>query len=1506
MKRTFRIVCLAVAAAVLLPASGFAQGAQGRPYTGGAQTPSQVVQPVDDNVVVPLRGNTRGEATAANDRGRVADTFPMQHMLLQLQRPPALEQELSNLIDEMNQPGSPQYHQWLMAAEFGSRFGLAQQDVARISGWLTSQGFQVDSVPPSGMVIEFSGTAGQVRRAFHTEIHSLNVNGEAHIANTSDPQIPAALAAAVKGVVSLHDFKPHTHLHKRPEFQVVSGTSTYEAVAPADLATIYNLNPLFAAGINGAGQTIVVIEDTLLQNVSDVSTFRTAFGLSGGSFSQKLATGSITCNNSGVNADESEAALDAEWVGAAAPGATVVLASCADTATVFGGLIALQNLINGASPPQIVSISYGECEAANGAVANASYVSAYQQAAAEGVSVFVSSGDEGAASCDANQLVATHGIAVSGFASTPYNVAVGGTDFADTYNTVFGSPPLPISTYWNATNSSIFSSAKSYIPEIPWNDSCASALIFHFEGYSQGYGPTGFCNSTTGKASFRTTASGSGGPSSVSAQPSWQTSLPGLPTVSGGPRYIPDVSLFAANGVWGHFFVYCLSDAAQGGVPCDYTSATDTLNLAAGGTSFSSPIMAGIMALVNQHAGGGAQGNPNPRLYAMAAGEYGVSGNTACNSSLGAGVASSCFFNDVTLGDIDVNCTGAINCYGYSRVSGTTYHGVLSTSSATLSPAYPTGTGWDFSTGIGTVNAYNLVYGWNPASTTTTMTSGLNPSTSGTPVTFTATIASQNHQAVGGTVQWSANTGCGVTFVTSGIPGVATCVTSFLPVGSDTVTATYAGDITHLTSNGSVTQQVNAVINGGVQLSAAGVTFTTKQRVGTTSAAAPVVQVTSNGAGNLVFSAFNGAPPAASFTVGGGDFQVQTNCPLAAPGLAPGGTCTFTFRFSPTAAGLRSTSLVLTDNAPTSPQTIALSGTAFAVDNPTVTQTIGAGSSRLQAIQNPDGGWPFYVANNNCGYGPGVSCPNTIGITALGLLAGYTRTGSAPYLTAATAAGNRLVTLYNAAILQNPQGLPHDQDVEFLVALGQATGNAAYTNTAQSWFNIVVSQYPNAATYVDDTFTFRDEEGYRTVAAWDSASFIRAAIAVGNVNYATAAAARVVARTDWKDTNPAHRFDQCPSQECGPADNPFAFDYTLAAEGSLLWAFNDLPGFSAQISEYRSFLVAQQDAQGSWDVGDSQITAYVLFGLAAVGGADTAMSSAAAFYIVNQLPAGGWPANVNPSGNTGENAEVDAEVERAMQTLFSTPAGQGVQVAPAQLTSLTFDTVTSPGLTSVVATPPSAATTIAAGFQVVDNLTYDVITTAAISGRITTCFTVPWITDAAAFANVRVMHLENGVLVDRTFLAPGPQAPDFATRRVCGLTMSLSPFAIALHTPDTTPPTMTVTLTPSVLRPGDGELVTVRATITVTDDQDPSPKVQLLSITSSETPERQDRHVVDMRGAVVGTDDRVFQLRAERDEHGQELIYTVVYRATDASGNNRDIAATAVVAPRDRPGDRDR
>jgi hypothetical protein len=675
---------------------------------------------VDDSKLVTLGGNMRPEANAKFDRGPVADSYPMEHMLLQLKRSPAQERELQRFIDELTDSSSPNFHHWLTAKEFGERFGLAQQDLGTITRWLQSHGLKVNVVYENGVLIDFSGTAGQVREAFHTAIHQLNVKGEKHIANMSDPKIPAALAPAVVGVVSLHDFMPHTMYKPRANYTTASGLY---AVAPADLATIYNLNPLFSAGISGQGQTIALIEDSDVYTASDWAIFRSVFGLSqytNGSLTQihpaPASVGLTNCADPGVQDAVAEATLDVEWASAAAPSAAIELVSCVDTATTFGGLIALQNLFASSTPPAVVSMSYGECEAGLGQSGNAAYSAAYQQAVTEGISVFVSSGDEAASLCSAGEDLAEYGIGVSGFASTPYNVAVGGTDFGDTYADT-------ISTYWGSTNTGTYGSALSYIPEIPWNDSCASLLIANYKGYTQTYGSDGFCNSSAG-ADFLNIVGGSGGPSGCATgtpsqsgvtggscegwpKPSWQ-SLAGMP--NDGVRDLPDVSLFAANGVWGHYYPFCFQSGDGGcvGAPDDDTWSTG------GGTSFASPIMAGFQALVNQKSGE-RQGNPNPVYYSLAGKEYGASGDSSCNSTLGNTAGSSCIFYDVTLGDMTVPCVGP-DCY---QPSGT--YGVLSTSTSACEPtneadgdcgAYIATTGWDFATGIGSVNVTNLVENW--------------------------------------------------------------------------------------------------------------------------------------------------------------------------------------------------------------------------------------------------------------------------------------------------------------------------------------------------------------------------------------------------------------------------------------------------------------------------------------------------------------------------------------------------------------------------------------------------------------------------------------------------------------------------------------------------------------------------------------------------------------------------------------------------------------------------
>ena len=682
---------------------------------------------IDESRTVVLHGNVRPEATAENDRGPRDSASPLTGILV-LHRSEESEVAFKTYLDQLHDPKSPNFHKWLTNAEIGALYGPSPEDISRVAEWLTAKGFTAHPASPDGSTIEFEGTVGQASNAFHTFIHNLSVRGESHYANITDPEIPTTLAPVVAGVASLNDFLPHTMSHRvaptpadgsLPTGIRPTGTNYLGA---ADLATIYNFNPLFRSGITGKGQTIVLIEDTDQYSIGDWQVFRKVFGLSRAypyaTLTQVHPTGTTTCTAPGANGDDSEAAIDVEWALAAAPNANIVNSACRAAGGIFGGFVALSNMLQSATPPTIVSISYGEAEASDGATLNAYINNLYATAAAQGVSVFVSSGDEGAAAADSSSTSpspATHGIAVSGFTSTPYNISVGGTDFG---YTPLGTPGV----YFNPTNGPNFQTANSYIPEVPWNYSCAGTLYSAYLGFPS-VGPSSLCNSGSYITAVRPRSleviGGSGGPSGCATgsastrrvvsgtcagypKPAWQ-SLLGVP--KDGVRDIPDVSLMASNGFWGTSYAVCISDptAATGNGPC---SGDPSTWLGYGGTSISSPIWAGIQALVNQ-ATNQTWGNSNTVLYSLARTEYGTTGKPTCNSSLGNAVGADCVFYDITQGDITVLCTGVNNCYN----SGGTY-GILSVSNNSFQPAYPATLGWDFATGIGTTNATNIVNAW--------------------------------------------------------------------------------------------------------------------------------------------------------------------------------------------------------------------------------------------------------------------------------------------------------------------------------------------------------------------------------------------------------------------------------------------------------------------------------------------------------------------------------------------------------------------------------------------------------------------------------------------------------------------------------------------------------------------------------------------------------------------------------------------------------------------------
>lgn len=530
----------------------------------GQAPANRVVRPVDESDVVTLTGNMHPMARPEFDQGPVGAETQLDHMVLYLAPSAEQQSDLDALVTAQHEPGSPLYHKWLTPAQYGSRFGVSAADISQVIAWLRGHGFQVDEIPASNRLIVFSGTAGQVGDAFHTEIRRYRVNGVDHLANSEDPQIPTALADVVSGVVSLHDFRRNSAIAARHPVGTLSSTEakplytsgSTNYLYPADWATIYDLKSLYNAGTTGAGTSIAIVGRSNI-NISDVAKFRQTSGLPANNPSVIL----VSANPGLVNGDQDESTLDVEWSGGIAPSATVKFVVGASTATSDGVDLSAQYIVNHATAP-IVSTSYGSCEQDMGATELAFYNSLWQQAASQGMSAFVSSGDSGAAGCYAGGSSSASGTGVNGLCSSPYSTCVGGTEFNEGGNNA---------KYWGATNSSTEESALIYIPEVVWNESGSN-------------GGSGLWAST-------------GGVSLVYPQPSWQQAVPGV-SAANGMRAVPDVAMDAA----GH-------DA--------YMIVENGSNWTISGTSAASPSFAGVMALLVQAMGGKGQGNANPGLYSL-------------------------------------------------------------------------------------------------------------------------------------------------------------------------------------------------------------------------------------------------------------------------------------------------------------------------------------------------------------------------------------------------------------------------------------------------------------------------------------------------------------------------------------------------------------------------------------------------------------------------------------------------------------------------------------------------------------------------------------------------------------------------------------------------------------------------------------------------------------------------------------------------------------------------
>ena len=757
-------------------------------YAAAQTNPNRVTAPVDENRLVVLRGNVHPLAQARFDRGAAPASTPTGRIRLALQRSAGQQQALTQFLSDVQNPASPAYHQWLTPAQYGAQFGISDADFSRVTGWLQGHGFKIEKVPAARNLIEFSGNFEQVQTAFHTAMHAFSINGETHVANIADPQIPAALAPVVAGVGPFNDFRPRPTIalgprgrfdpstrRIEPELTLKGGNTDFLFVDPADASTIYdtpnktlNSNYTGSSQFDGSGVNlgIVGVSDLVTQ---DVANYRMAF-LGETTSTVHLPTVVVDGSAPGINGAAVEALLDNEVAGGIAPKANIYFYTSADTDLSSGLFNAMFRAIDD-NVVSIISVSFLECEAGLGTQGNNFLLEWAEQAAAQGITVTVAAGDSGSAGCDNFdvQSVASGGLAVSGFASTPYNIAVGGTDF--------DVLPQSFTTYVTAASSGTapyFGTALKYIPEEPWNDSTTVNTTYQNNVAYKNVGGTG-----------GNIIAGSGGVSTVYQKPSFQISL----TPSDGARDLPDVSFLAGNAFYQAAWVICGDSSAYGGTgtaaDCQITNGQFTASTTfggAGGTSASAPAFAAMMALVAQAHGSAADnyrlGQADNVLYLLAKSKY------------------STVFHDITTGNNSVPCTsGSPNCSGTNS----------------FLAGYNAGTGYDLATGLGSVDVAALVANWgsvSPASTSTMLK--INGSTAdytgvhGASLKFDVSVNPSSATGVAGLVD-NANETAGGNQNNGQLPiplssGAGSAMYNGLPGGSYTLWARYGGDTSNAAS----------------------------------------------------------------------------------------------------------------------------------------------------------------------------------------------------------------------------------------------------------------------------------------------------------------------------------------------------------------------------------------------------------------------------------------------------------------------------------------------------------------------------------------------------------------------------------------------------------------------------------------------------------------------------------------------------------------------------------
>lgn len=816
---------------------------------------------------VRLSGNVHPNVRRGRDRGAVSAATPVTDMRLMLQPTPEQSAALEQLIEDQRNPSSADYHNWLTPEEFADRFGVGENDMAKMRSWLESEGFHVTGMARARNWIAFGGTAAQVARTFQTQIRRYEVDGETHLANDRDPAIPEALSGVVASIAGLDDFrpKPRRVISRRvtPEFNA-SGGAHY--LAPDDLAAIYDISALYKAGFDGLGQKIVVGGQTDV-NLADIRSFRSHFGLTARD-PQVVLAGSDPGVSSG---DQVEADLDLQWTGAVARNATIIYVN---SPNVFQSV---QYAIDQNLAP-VISLSYGACETG----LPASYRSMAQQANAQGITWVNSSGDSGAAGCDWNTGIATHGPVTAFPADIPEVTAVGGTEFAELNG-----------AGWAGQNSQTWGSATGYLPERAWNDTSASNGL-----------------SSTG-----------GGVSGLFPKPWWQSG-PGVP--NDGARDVPDISL-TASGAHDGYLIY-----SNGNL------------MSVGGTSASAPSFAGILGILNQYlvSKGLEQkpglGNVNPTLYSLA-----QSAPTA--------------FHDIVSGDNIVPCSsGSKGC------------------PASGSFGYKAGVGYDLATGLGSVDAYNLVTLWgSPTGVGTSLTFSANPTSvaaTGTTV-LTATVTAVSGTATPtGSVSFGGPGGATLGSAVLSASGTATLTVkgSSLAAGANTITAAYIAGGAFLNSNAQTVVTVAAPSAGTsstltaspTTLTAGGSTTLTATVKAATGGAAPAGSVTFNGNNGQLGTATLSSSGVATLTVKASALAGGANSLTAVYGGTTGFGASTSAPVSVTVSSAQSTTTTVTAAASTVNQTgtVVVTATVKPAVTGSVTFTVAGASLGSAVLAAGNGG----------------------------------------------------------------------------------------------------------------------------------------------------------------------------------------------------------------------------------------------------------------------------------------------------------------------------------------------------------------------------------------------------------------------------------------------------------------------------------------------------------------------------------------------------------------------